>query len=284
MADAWLIFDCDFLCHRAFHAMGSLSHAGEMTGVIYGFLRDLVHLREVHYTDRVVFAFDHGVSKRKQLLSTYKGNRLPRTEEEESLRGELRRQINLLKRRYLPDLGFRNVFYEDGYEADDVIASVCRNSLPKGDVAIVVSADKDLYQLLEKDRVIVWDVIKKRPYTEEKFRKEYGVAPAVWKQVKAIAGCNSDCVPGVRGVGDKTAAKFLAGNLPASRKTAQAISEFVLGGGFKRNLPLVRLPFKGCPTFELREDEYSEKNWNALADRLGMVSLKKSSRREGRLF
>lgn len=276
----WLLIDGDYLCHRAYHAMGnSLFHEDVQTGVVFGFLRDILKLQNIHYTEKIVFAFDDGDSLRKKLLPSYKGNRKPRTSEEAEHRNEVHRQIELLKREYLPALGFNNVFFAKGYEADDIIASICKHSLKTGmsEEAIIVSADKDLYQLLDEN-VMMWSVSKNSMMIDTLFATQWGIHPSAWATVKAIAGCNTDCVPGVKGVAEKTAVKFLRGELKRDSAIRKAICEAKDNGQVEKNIPLVTLPFKNCPRYKLIADSCTDEKWNKLTRKLGMKSLMKGVR------
>lgn len=269
--ETWLLLDAHYLCYRAFHVMKYLSHKEIFTGVIYGFLRDVAKLQDDHSTSRIAFCFDHGPNKRRELMPTYKGNRIDieYSKAEMKIRLELQRQIALLKNCYLEELGYMNVFKQWGYEGDDIIASVCQN-LKKHQRAIVVSADGDLNQLLSK-KVSIWHPLNKRLITINTFREEHGIEPWQWVDVKAIAGCNSDNVKGIKGVGEKTAAKYLSGKLhPDSTGFAKIVEGDEI---WKMNEPIVRLPFPGTKTFKLRTDEVSARKWRGLMRRLGIKSL-----------
>jgi DNA polymerase I len=266
----WLIIDGDYVAHRNFHALGKLQHAGELTGVVFGFLRDVVQFSERLGTPHIAFAFDNGVSKRKQFFSGYKAKRHERNEEEQAVRKELHRQLQTLQDEILPAIGYRNIFSANGYEADDVIASLCQRSLGD-DKAIIISRDHDLFQLIS-NQVSMWDPHKKQSVTERSFRSLWCVAPSQWVNVKAIAGCSSDEIPGVKGVGDVTAIKYLKGG--GTSVLRAKIDEHVQSDDMKRNLKLVTLPYKGTPTFHLVEDEFSADEWDKIADKLNMPSLK----------
>lgn len=269
----WLILDCNYLCHRAFHSMRGLSFREVHTGVAFGFFRELVNLQSLHGASRVVFAFDHGKGLRARDFpqANYKRKRRPEnlTRQEQSIRAELQKQIRYLRLNYLPSLGYRNVYYKFGYEADDIIASVCLD-LPARDEAIIVSADKDLFQLLS-ERVCIYNPHQKKATTLESFQRDFGVSATQWVDVKAIAGCGTDEVVGVAGIGEKTAAKFLNGTLKPDSKAHQAI---VNGNAiWKRNRPLVQLPYPGVPKYKYRKDRVTRKRWRRVMESLGMNSL-----------
>lgn len=272
----WLVLDVNYLMHRAFHIFGGLSYGKEGgTGAVYGVFRDIIRLQDQHATSDIVFCFDHGRKlKRQEVCPGYKKKRHSRRLEgiEEEAVNELRRQINLLKTEYLPYLGYENVFYQKGYEADDVIASVVKNT-PTQDEVVIVSGDKDLYQLISR-RVCVWhpkSSEEQKCWTEESFKKEYGIPPDFWKHVKAIAGCKTDEVPGLKGVGEKTACKFLLKQ--ATPRIEKLVNDWMNTGGYFTSLDLVRLPYTGTNDFVPKQDEVNVAHWRKLTKRLGMKSL-----------
>lgn len=266
----WLLLDCDYLCHRAFYSTGTLKFGDVLTGVVFGFLRDIVNFQQLFQTDDIAFCFDHGKSLRVLEYPRYKSNRQQvEGTSEFNAKKELAFQIKQLRLDYLPSIGFRNVFWQNGYEADDVIASVCKN-LTKRESAVVISADHDLYQLLT-DRVIIFNPHKKQTVTVKTFEDEWGLSPTQWVDIKSIAGCQTDCIAGVQGVGEKTAAKFITGSLKTSAKAFNAI---VKGNAvWKRNRYLVQLPYPGTDRFELEDDKIKREDWTELTTRLGMKSL-----------
>jgi len=272
----WLALDVSNLAYMAVYAFGDLSYEGAGTGAAFGILRNVLELTELYSVDGVVFCFDRGYGVRKKIYQEYKGNRREIRKRDESvdekreIRRAVTRQLYRLRTRYLPDMGFKNVLWQDDYEADDIIASVCLG-LGEGDEAIVVSTDGDMFQLLCQ-RVILWNPRKKKPVTEESFREEYKTDPALWPMVKAIAGCSSDNVRGVKGVGEKTAIKFLSGNLKPTTAAFQAIVKS--NNKIKRNLKLVTLPFPGTKTFKLKKDKVTARNWDIIMEELGMKTLK----------
>lgn len=275
MAGPILLIDTNYLCYRAWHSLGELTYAGAGTGAVFGVLRDIVSLQDSFTTGRCVFAFDHGdPTHRQNLLPTYKTSRRARhaaeSDEDKEARKDFQRQVRYLRTRYLPDVGFRNVFAAEGFEADDVIASVCA-SVPQDEEIVIIGTDHDLWQCL-RENIWCWNPHKKLGYDINAFRKEWGLEPERWPDVKALAGCNVDDVPGVRGVGELTAARWLRGDLgshtAAGRKLAAATAIY------NRNIRLVKLPFPGTPVFEIRPDDVTEEKWQVLANELGMRSIR----------
>jgi len=269
-----LLIDSNFLCHRAFHSTGELSYQGVSSGVIYGFLRSILTLEELFGTScQFVFCWDFGPPIRKKNLSSYKSTREKKnalmSPEEKVARQALAEQVEKLRGEYLFDLGYKNVICQNHYEADDLIASVAKST--KSDV-IAVSADKDLYQILEGTRVTIYNPTSKMMMTEKKFREEYhDLAPSEWWKVKALAGCGSDDVPGIDGVGDATAAKYLMGKVNPSHKIHAKFDNakhYLL-----KNELLTKLPYPGCRTFKLFDDRVDYPAWEKLVTKLGMQSL-----------
>lgn len=272
MSKTWLILDATYLCWRAFYSTGTLSHGDVQTGVIFGFLRDIFTFQQDHDTKRIVFCFDRGKLLRARDYPGYKANRHDKQFSEEQTQTfiDMKHQMKRLRVEILPQIGFRNIFSKVGYEADDMIAAVCQN-LPKGDEGIIIGADHDLYQLLGP-RIIMWHPTTKKATTEDSFGHEYGVTPSQWIDVKAIAGCSSDNVIGVRGVGEITAARFLNGSL---KVTSAAFKKIVAGNNiWKANRHLVKLPYAGCPIPVLQRDKIDKQAWYAVLDSMGMKSLR----------
>ena len=276
MNETWLLLDCSYLCWRAFHSTGHLQYGADPTGVIYGFLKALKALQARFQTMRTVFAWDTpSPSKRAELYPAYKANRLKEswTEKQREERNGVRWQMNELYAGIVPGLGYRNNLSEDGYEADDLIASVVKHSLPIGDNAVIVSADHDFYQLIS-DNVTVWHPGREGAgvlMTTALLKSSLKVEPEKWPMVKALAGCSSDNIPGVEGIGELTAIKYLNGQLMQASKAYQKAwhaDEII-----SRNLLLVTLPFPGCPTFELEEDRLHPSFWREVCQEYGLDSL-----------
>lgn len=253
--------------------MRDLSHNDVLTGVVFGFLRDVMRYRQEYDAHGMVFCFDSKTNFRKTLYPEYKGNRVEHDPVKQELKKELWRQIKLLRTAYLDYVGFSNVFCKRGYEADDLIASVVLE-LPQTERAIIFSGDHDLYQLF-RSNVKMWNPKNSRLLSKKWFMREWNMHPSRWAEVKALAGCSSDNVPGIKGVGEKTAAKWVRGELESTSSMYDKILKNI--GVLKTNLPLVQLPFKDTPIFELQEDQFKDKKWNKLTAELGMTSLRKKS-------
>lgn len=268
----WLLLDVNYLGWRSWHSTGQLAYEGKPTGVIFGVLRDLFSFQNIHNTQSVAFCFDKGQSKRKEIYPEYKENRIKHqcmSPELDRARGQVKAQISQLRDEYLPRMGYKNVFYSQGYEADDCIASVL-DGFPEEEDAVIVSSDKDYYQLLRRN-VVVWDPNKKKAVNLKSFREQYGVPASQWMKVKAMAGCSSDGIKGIQGVGEQTAAKFIAGKL--GRHTLASKRIYASAPLIRLNVELVRLPYPGVPKFRLVEDKVNTAEQKAVLKELGMKSL-----------
>lgn len=270
---SWLVLDATYLCHRLFHAMGDLSFDDRPTGVVFGFLRDLVSLRELHPVDHIAFCFDDGISLRRKRLPQYKSTRQKKreqsTKEEKRAYRGLQEQIELLREEHLPKIGYRNIYSQKGYEADDLIAEF-RKTINRKSIMIIVSSDQDLYQLLGS-RTSIWNPSSSKLITLDSFREEWGIEPAQWVDVKAIAGCSTDDIPGIRGVGEKTATKFLRNKLKPTTKAYQSIVRD--DNRWRENVELVELPYPGVGPLKLRKDQVTRKKFNQVCRGLGIRSL-----------
>ena len=273
MTEPWLLIDVSNMAYRALYTTGDLSYGGEATGVLYGIFRDIIQFCDLFGTHRIAFCFDGGIDFRLNIFDGYKAARKQRRlecdDEEMAARREFRRQLYRLRTKHLPAAGFRNVFYQEGYEADDILAAIVEQHLKEE--FVVVSSDQDLYQLLSGSRVIIYNPMSNKSISQQWFEEQFGIGPSMWAHVKAIAGCSGDDVPGIKGVGEKTAAKYLAGTLKNTTKAWQSINSN--NPLIERNLTLTRLPAPGCGPFELHDDVADGAAWDRLMIGLGMKSL-----------
>ena len=265
-----LVLDVHYLMHRAFHAAPDLSWQGKLTGAIYGFFKTLGALKDEFSSDRFAFCFEHPHLLRRDIYPDYKRKR--RTvlaPGENRARLHLALQITELRKRLLPRVGLKNVFCEDGYESDDLMAALALDA--KGET-ILVTSDSDMYQCL-RPTVMIYSPQGKTLKTEAWFEKRYGIWPARWAVLKALTGCTGDGVPGIRGVGEVTALRYLQGELAHSSKPFQAITSHEGKAIVRRNRRLVELPFSGCPVPRVQADKVDERGWYAICDELGMKSI-----------
>lgn len=284
-----LVIDCHYMCHRAFHSMGELSFKSKATGVIFGFLKSITALKDQFSTDRVAFCFEHPVLFRRDLYPDYKRRRRSkqRTGAEARDFEGLQLQISELQKRYLPKIGFRNVFSFRGMESDDIMAALALQAT-EDDPVVLVTADSDLYQCLRRDKVTIYSPQKRKLLTAEWFFSAHQIYSSWWYLVKALSGCKGDEVPGVRGVGEQTALRFLRSELNANSKVFRRIGSSEGLAIRKRNERLVKLPFEGCPVPKIVPDEVTKEKWLEVCGMLGMRSLAQhppiATRKTGRLL
>ena len=183
--------------YRAYHAIRSLSNSqGFPTNAIFGFTRMLMKLIEERQPQFVGMFFDaKGPTFRHTRYPQYKANRPPMPE-------EMAAQIPHIKE---VTAAFRIPVLEmDGFEADDLIGTVARRAEAEGFEVILVTGDKDFEQLLTA-RVSIWDPMKDRTLELTAFRRDKGIEPSQLIEVMGLSGDTADNVPGVPGIGPKTA-------------------------------------------------------------------------------
>jgi len=250
-----IIVDCNALCHKAKHTLSELTSETMHVGVIFGFLLQTLKLAKTEKSSRFAFCWDDKASHRRKLFPAYKeGRRVAKTEkspEDIEIDNAAYAQFDRLYDEILPKIGFKNNFKFSGYEGDDLIASIVDNS-DVGQPVVIVSGDEDMLQCLV-DGVEI-NTGKKR-VTKKSFKEEYGISPEYWALVKSIAGCKTDEVPGIKGVGEKTTIKYINDTI---NKNTKAYMNITCPEGktiIARNWPLVKLPFKGCPNIDIIPDE-----------------------------
>ncbi|MGE4294495.1 MAG: DNA polymerase I [Campylobacterales bacterium] len=187
---------------RSFYALPPLtSKSGEPTGLLTGFVNFVSRLSKEHETDYLVFCADSkGPSFRAELYGEYKANR---PEPPAELRAQIPIALNWIEKMGFPLLS------ESGLEADDLIASLTREAKKAGLRVRIISHDKDMYQLIDDGRVVIYDAVKQREVDARACEEKFGVAPEDFIQFQSLLGDSSDNVPGVKGIGEKTAAKLI---------------------------------------------------------------------------
>lgn len=186
---------------RSYFAMPKLtSKDGHPTGLLTGFLNFINTIQKDDGVNFVIFCLEgRGEAFREKIYPDYKGNR-PSAPDDFKL--QLPIAIDWLEK-----MGYHTMSM-DGYEADDIIASYAKSAVRDGYSVRIVSHDKDLYQLIN-DRVTIWDPSKKRSVGEAECIEKFGVAPADFVEFQALIGDSVDNVPGVKGIGPKTAEKLI---------------------------------------------------------------------------
>ncbi len=195
------LIDGSAYIYRAYHAIRSLSNArGFPTNAIFGFTRMLLKLIEERAPRYMGMFFDaKGPTFRHALYAPYKANRPPMPE-------DMAVQIAPIK-----DVtqAFRiPVFELAGYEADDLIGTMARRAEAEGFDVILVTGDKDFVQLLT-ERVSIWDPMKDKAIAAKDVTAEKGIAPHQMIDVMGLSGDTADNIPGVPGIGPKTAVKLI---------------------------------------------------------------------------
>jgi DNA polymerase I len=203
-----LLIDGNALVYRAFYASGDdpgLRSDGLPTGAVSGFcsrLWDCTRDRmRGHRITHAAVIFDHpGKNWRHKVSETYKANR---TASPDDLTCQLQ-----IARHLVPHFGMRGI-EQRGYEADDLIATFVRLNEESGGETIIATGDKDLYQLI-RPGVSIYDPMKDQWINEEDVLAKFGVPPRLVADVQGLAGDTVDNVPGVPGVGLKTAAELVS--------------------------------------------------------------------------
>ncbi len=197
------IIDTFGFLFRNYYALPKLkSKKGIPTGMITGFMNFIASLGKDFPTDYVVFTLDSKEKEtfRKEIFKDYKANR---PEAPEDLKTQLPIAINLIK-----EMGFK-IIEIPGYESDDIIASLATTAANKGIKVKIVSHDKDMYQLIKDGKIVIFDPLKKIEIDEKGCIEKFGVHPKNFRDFQALVGDRSDNIPGVKGIGEKTAAKLI---------------------------------------------------------------------------
>jgi len=200
-----LILDSNSLLNRAFYAIPALTNKdGLYTNAVYGFANMLFKMKEDLKPDYIAAAFDRKAPTFRHVeYKDYKAGR-------KKMPDELRDQFPLVKE--LLNLMAIDIFEIDGYEADDIIGSLAKYAEKNNIEVYIVTGDKDALQLASKNINVV--ITKKGVsevaiYNEQNFIEDFGVTPTQFIDVKGLMGDKSDNIPGVPGVGEKTAYKLI---------------------------------------------------------------------------
>ncbi|MDR0665203.1 MAG: DNA polymerase I [Helicobacteraceae bacterium] len=195
------IIDAFGFFFRSYHALPKLTSSGGFpTGLLTGFANFIARLSKGG-GDYIVFASESPEKTfRREIFEGYKANRKP-------LEEDLARQIPIALE-WIEKSGFA-LARKSGFEADDVIASIATRAKNDGLFARVISGDKDMYQLIDDGRIAVFDPIKQREIDGAFCVEKFGVEPKDFIEFQAILGDSADNVPGVKGIGQKGAARLI---------------------------------------------------------------------------
>ena len=207
MSEKILLIDGHSILNRAFYGLPDLTNSdGKHTGAVYGFLNILFRILEEEKPDYLTVAFDlHEPTFRHKMYEAYKGTRKP-------MPSELREQVPLI-REVLTSMGVKTVSMA-GYEADDLLGTLAFRSEKQGMDVTILSGDRDLLQLATDKIMIRLPKTSRGKTTIENFHAEqvlekYQVTPPQIIELKALMGDSADNIPGIPGVGEKTATKLI---------------------------------------------------------------------------
>lgn len=225
MAERLYILDAHSLIYQVFHAIAEMTGPdGQPTNAVFGFVRDIEFIRRDKQPDYFVCAMDSSsVTFRHDLFADYKGTR-------SEMPDDLRPQIGMIRK--VLDAYRIPVLAEDGLEADDFLASVAAAAKKRGVEVYLCTADKDIRQCVG-DGVVMYDLRKNRIIDAEYVKNDWGITPDQVVEYQSLVGDSTDNVPGVRGIGPKTASKLIEeyGNLDGIYANIESIK-----GKVKENL------------------------------------------------
>ncbi|MBE5744346.1 MAG: DNA polymerase I [Clostridiales bacterium] len=206
--DKLVLIDGNSLINRAFYAIGPLTDkSGQPTNAVFGFVNMLIKVISDIKPKYMLVAFDvHAKTFRHKMFDDYKGTRKPMPE-------DLRPQIPLLKK-VLETMGV-STFELAGFEADDIIGTLAKRY--KGET-VILTGDKDSFQLVDESTSVYFTkrgITDTEIYSFDNFTEKTGITPSQVIELKALMGDSSDNIPGIPGVGEKTALSLVQkyGNL-----------------------------------------------------------------------
>ena len=204
-----LLIDGNSMANRAFYAtMGRMmkTPTGISTNAVYGFFQIMFKTIEEENPDKIIVAFDISSSeKRTKIFSEYKAGR-HKTPEDLTMQFPIIKE--LLRMMNIP------IVQKDGIEADDILGAIAKKEGKKGNKIIILTGDRDYFQLVDMNVNIRYPktIMGKTEYIiydNYKINEEYGLTPEKLIEVKALMGDASDNIPGVKGIGEKTALKLI---------------------------------------------------------------------------
>jgi len=224
--------------YRAFYAIKSLTNSkGFPTNAIYGFTNMLMKIIREKKPDGIAVFFDSPVpTERHRIFEGYKAHR-PETP------GELVQQLPAI-RKVISAFQIKMVEVP-GYEADDLLCTMAEKAAKKGDDVFLVTSDKDMLQVVG-ERIKVYDPMKDKVLDEEYVRERFGVGPERVTEFMALTGDAVDNIPGIKGIGEKTARELLAGvkDLDELLDHPEAIKKERLRNLVTENIDLVKMSKK----------------------------------------
>ena len=217
-----ILIDSNNIAYRAFYALPQtiITSTGQMTNAVYGFISMLLKLIEEQRPDVIICAFDSkGLTFRHETYDDYKSTR-------KKMPDELISQISIIKE-VTDSMNIKSIEME-GYEADDIIATLAKNCKKNFSEILIVSSDKDILQLVSDNIKVI--ALKKGItdtilYDASEVKKKFKVSPYNIKDLLALMGDSSDNIPGIAGIGPKTAFNLISefGNLNEIYKNVDKI-------------------------------------------------------------
>lgn len=201
------LIDGNSVAYRAFYALPEdlATKSGQVTNAVFGFTRMLIRLLKDYHPDGIAVAWD--VSRQTFRTESYPEYKAQRERAPDHFRSQLPLMDEVLQTLNITQLR------EEGFEADDIIATLTRNGVAAGWEVLIVTGDRDAFQLIEGPVKVVYTrrgisdiVLADEEYVEEK----YGIRPDQYVEYAALRGDTSDNLPGVPGVGEKTASRLIA--------------------------------------------------------------------------
>ena len=195
------LIDGNAYIHRAYHAIPPLTTSkGESVNAIYGFIRMFLKLINSKHPEYLVVCFDYPAKNfRHKAYELYKAHR-------KEIDAELKTQMPIAREAVR---AFNIAMLEkEGFEADDLIATLAKEAENDGSEVVIITGDKDALQLVD-DKINVWNEQREVLYTPDKVKEKYGLEPGQLNDMFALMGDSSDNVPGVKGIGEKTAVKLI---------------------------------------------------------------------------
>ena len=265
--DLFLI-DATAFCYRAFYALSGLATAaGEPTNAVYGFLNILNKILKEKKPDYLICCFD--VSRDTFRLEKFAQYKMHRPAMPDALSSQIPVIKDIIRAYGIP------IFEKKGFEADDIIAELAKKGAAKKLKVTIVSSDKDILQLVDS-RISVFNPYKDNGtlYDAKKVKEVFGVSPKVTVDIIALMGDDADNIPGVPGVGEKTAEKLilefgslekLLRNIPKIKpeKIREAISAHL--ERIKLNKELITLNEQVGMDLDLKKVELGEPDYKELS-------------------
>ena len=242
MADTLYLVDGSSYLYRAYFAIKRLSSpSGFPTNALYGFTQMLLRLLQEHDPSHIAVIFDVSrITFRTELYPAYKANR---SEMPEDLRVQIPPIRTMIKAFNIP------VIDREGFEADDIIGTLAREWEQRGGDVVVVTGDKDLMQIVSQHTTLL-DTMKNTRSGVKEVIERFGVPPSLVVDILGLAGDSSDNIPGVPGIGEKTAIKLiqqfgsldqlLASAEQVPGKTGERLREFAEQARLSRLLATIR--------------------------------------------